>query len=347
MEEIKNNVEEIKTDSSAEEVEEVEKEQKDLIEDIDNPLTKENMLNIRNWIKQAAEAVQIMRNVWESDMEEYKVTVDHMNQLYQYNVQNRISKEDSVLKEGEEYDILNGLNKIPMDEIKKIFGEDHTIIGVDGSQTIDRIKTVAGDYFNWVSMMKEYTQLHNAYLTLIEFEEDKKMEEMRKLAEKEEDDEKRMKMLRSIDTYYSNKYLDFLGDELKERSFKGILSAFSDERKVDYWIKRTRDKLKQLKLSSKFILEISQFEKRYLEEKYHKASNILLLYFMNKIIYSNMYETNSIDRAQCICMVITLDNLICNRLDDERKERVLNNVKALVGKFIDKLPEAKPETEEK
>jgi hypothetical protein len=345
MEEMKNNVEEIKTENVSEEVkEETVEEQKDAIEDSENPLNKESLKNLTSMMRQAAEAVKMMRSVWESDMNEYDVSEDHIKELYQFNVQHRTLKEDFVAtEEGEEYDEFNGLNEIQMEEVVRIFGEGHKIIGVDISQTIDRIKTVSGDFFAWVTMMRDYQQINDAYMMLLDLEEEKRIMELQKIANEESDQEQKEKMQNSLNIYYRNKYLDFLTDEISERNFKSIIDAFSNERKVEYWIKRTRDKLKQLKLSDKFILEISQFEKRFLEEKYHKASNILLLYFMNKIIYTDLYDKSNIVKAECVSMVLMLDKLVRNKVNEQDKERMLNNIKTLLDKFIDHLPEKKEE----
>lgn len=344
MEEMKNNVEEIKTENVSEEVkEETVEEQKDAIEDNENPLNKESLKNLTSMMRQAAEAVKMMRSVWESDMNEYDVSEDHIKELYQFNIQHRTLKEDFIATKEEEYDEFNGLNEIQMEEVVRIFGEGHKIIGVDISQTIDRIKTVSGDFFAWVTMMRDYQQINDSYMMLLDLEEEKRIMELQKIANEESDPEQKEKMQNSLNIYYRNKYLDFLTDEISERNFKSIIDAFSNERKVEYWIKRTRDKLKQLKLSDKFILEISQFEKRFLEEKYHKASNILLLYFMNKIIYTDLYDKSNIVKAECVSMVLMLDKLVRNKVNEQDKERILNNIKTLLDKFIDHLPEKKEE----
>jgi len=259
MEEMKNNVEEIKTENVSEEVkEETVEEQKDAIEDSENPLNKESLKNLTSMMRQAAEAVKMMRSVWESDMNEYDVSEDHIKELYQFNVQHRTLKEDFVAtEEGEEYDEFNGLNEIQMEEVVRIFGEGHKIIGVDISQTIDRIKTVSGDFFAWVTMMRDYQQINDAYMMLLDLEEEKRIMELQKIANEESDQEQKEKMQNSLNIYYRNKYLDFLTDEISERNFKSIIDAFSNERKVEYWIKRTRDKLKQLKLSDKELINSS------------------------------------------------------------------------------------------
>ena len=146
--------------------------------------------------------------------------------------------------------------------------------------------------------------MHDAYIQLIELEEEKQIEQLKTLAETEEDPEKKAGMMESVDMYYNRKYLKWLADPMDDLAKKRILNALSDEKKAQYMINRCRDRLKQLKISSKFILELSQFEKRFLEEKYHKCSNVLLTYFMNTAIYMDPNNKKDDGRTKTVCMVM-------------------------------------------
>jgi hypothetical protein len=190
-----------------------------------------------------------------------------------------------------------------------------------------------------MAAMKEYRQIHDAYLELVELEEEKNIEKLKLIAEKEEDPDKKATMEESIKMYYNRKYLEFLSEPIDEKDRDRIIEAYGSNQKITYWLNRTRDKLRQLKISDKFILEISQFEKRYLEEKYHKCSNILLVYFMQTIVYSDMHDKNSVGRNKAICMVIALDGIIRKTWKEETRERVLNNIRAMLDQVIDFIPE--------
>lgn len=336
-------------ESPAEEVttEETVPEEKVAIADSENPMDEMSMQNVTAMLKQAEMMLGTMRSIWESDMREYKVNDSHMKLLHQWNEQHREPMPEGLTeKEQEEWDLFNGLDSITEEEVIKIFGEGHQIIGVDHSQTIDRIKAVNGDFFGWLSCMKEYRQIHDAYLMLIEAEEEKNIEKLRLVAEAEQDPEKKAKLLDDVESYYRNKYLDFLADPMDKKDLDRLVKAFTDSKKIEYWLNRTRDKLKQLKISSNFILETSQFEKRFLEEKYHKCSNILLLYFMQTIIYCDAYDKKDVGRMRSVCMVFALDNFIRNQWKEDKKERVLNNVRAFCDQIIDMLPEPKEEASE-
>lgn len=316
------------------------------IENPENPMEEMSMQRISMMLKQAETMVGTMRSIWEGDMREYGVNDSHMKELHQWNEQHREPVPENLTEEEKaNWDLFNGLDSITEEEVVRIFGEGHRIIGVDHAQTIDRIKTVNGDFFAWLSCLKEYRQIHDAYLMLMEAEEEKNIEELRIVAENEQDPVKREKLLNDVNSYFKNKYLDFLADPMDKKDLERLAKAFTDEKKIQYWINRTRDKLKQMKISSKFILEVSQFEKRFLEEKYHKCSNILLMYFMNMIIYCDTYDKKNLNRTKSVCMVFALDNYIRNQWNKEKRERVLNNVRAFCDQIIDMLPDPKNENE--
>lgn len=308
------------------------------IEDPDNPLTDVSMKNIVALMRQVGEMVKIMEAQWSSSKEEFKLTDSHMKQLYQYNEEHKKEMPDYLTEEEkQDWDHFNGLDNIPEEKVLEIFGEDHPIIGVMNTQTVDRIKSVTNEFFTWMSTLKEYGQINDAYLELVETQEESQVSSLKEVMEKEEDPDKKKKMSDSIDLYYNRKYLDFLADELTDKEVDRLVKAFSDKNKIEYWLKRSQDKLKQLKISTKIILEISQFEKRFLPEKYHKQNNIFLLYFMQNIIFCNCSDKNDPNRHKAVCMVLMLDRIVRNTTNEEIRTRVLNNIMAFEDQFIGKL----------
>lgn len=342
-------VEEVVTDVEAVEVkdESSKVELSKIIEDEENPLNEYSMKQIGNLLNQVKEMVQVMEHNWNTSKNEFKLTDTHMKQLYQYNEEHRVEMPDNLTdEEKENWDRFNGLDNIPEEKVYEIFGEGHPIIGVANTQTIDRIKDCVNDFFNWLTTLKEYKQIHDAYLELIELEEEKNIEKLKIVAENEEDPYKKSKMEESIKLYYDRKYLNFLSEEMSEKDKNKLIEVFNDGKKIEYWLNRTRDKLKQLKVAESFILEISQFEKRYLPEKYHKCSNILLLYFMKTVIYSNIADKNDNDRNKSVCMVFALDGIIRKTWNEENTENVINNIMAMEDQIIDMIPEPETNKEE-
>lgn len=310
------------------------------IEDPENPITAESIEQIGKLLKQVEEMVRIMEAQWNGSKDEFKLIDTHMKQLYQYNESHRTEMPEGLSEEEQDkWDRFNGLDNIPEETVLEIFGEGHPIIGVMHTVTIDRIKDVVNDFFGWMSAMKEYRQIHDAYLQLIELEEEKKINILKLTAEKEEDPEKKIAMEESIKLYYNRKYLEFLAEPMTDEDKNRLAKTFSDAKKIQYLFDRTRTKLKQLNISEKFILEISQFEKRYLPEKYHKCSNIMLLYFMQNIVYADMHDKKGAGRNKVVCMIFGLDGIIRKTWKPEISERIMNNIMAMEDQIIDLLPE--------
>lgn len=327
---------------------EVAEEDPKAIEDAENPLAGNSMKNMAQLIKQVGEMVKIMEAQWGSSKEEFKLTDNHMKLLYQYNEEHMTAMPDYLTdEEKDKWDHFNGLNDIPEEKVLEIFGEDHPIIGVMHTQTLDRIKDVTNEFFSWMTTLKEYSQINDAYLNLIETEEEANMSHLRAVMEKETDPEKKATLQASLDLYYNRKYLDFLAEPMDERTVKKLVEAFSDKNKITYWLNRSQDKLKQLKISTKIILEISQFEKRFLPEKYHKASNMLLLHFMQTVIYCNCGDKNDDGRTKAVCMVLTLDRVVRKTASKDVYDRVIENIMKFEENFLDKISDpVKPETDE-
>ena len=315
--------------------------------DPENPLTDISIKELSNLLKNVKDIVSIMEEHWNQSKTEFKLTDTHMKQLYQYNEEHRTEMPEGISEEEEDkWDRFNGLDNIPEEKVIEIFGEDHPIIGIEHTITIDRIKDCVNDFFSWLASMKEYRQVHDAYLQLVEMEEQKNIEVLEKVAAEETDPEKKAKMQESINMYYNRKYLKFLSEPMDEKDIDRLVKAFSDPKKIEYWLNRTRDKLGQIKVSSKIILEISQFEKRFLPEKYHKCSNMLLLYFMKTVVYSNMSDKKDSDRNKSVSMVLALDGIIRKTWSEEVINKVMENIMVMEDQLIDLIPEPTSPAEE-
>lgn len=310
----------------------------------DDPTDEESELNIRHIIKQAREMCQILESQWCTSKEEFKLTDTHMKTLYKYNEEHRQEMPDNLSEqEQQEWDHFNGLDQLTEQDVLDIFGEEHPIIGVMHTQTLGRVKEVVNDFFSWTMALREYNNVNDAYMSFLEEKEEHEMNKLRVAVNNEKDPEKKAKFQEAIDTYYNRKYLGFLAEQQDEKKMDRIAKAFFDSKKIEYWLNRTQDKLEQLKISTKFILEISQFEKRFLPEKYHRISNVLLLYFMNLVVFSNMGDPKDNDRNKALCMIFALDGVVRNKTLGNQRETILNNIMTLLDMFLGKIPEQKDE----
>lgn len=278
-----------------------------------------------------------LETMWSTQKSMYNITDEHIKRLTEFNYEHRTKEEDFVPEEGKVYDRFNGITHLTESDVIDIFGKDSSIISEKHSDTISTIKNLLETFFSWLSSLKEYHIIYNGYMDMIEESENKNMSMLKEKAESCEDEEKKAKMLSAYNEYYSIKYLDFLQNKISEKNRGYILKAFTDEKKIQYWLNRGKEKLEEIKFSSRFILEISQFETRFLPEKYHGQNNILLLYFLHSIIYADLKNSKSKDKAKIVAFVIAMDRLIRNCWNNEIRERIINNVIAFEDQFVDEV----------
>ena len=320
-------------------------EHKPVIEDSENPLTTMNEFEINKLLQNVRGMVELMGQSWASTKESMQISNEQLKELIQFNSVNRIPMPENLNDdEKEKWDKFNGLDKMTPEQVNEIFPEGHPIIGVEHHLTIQHMKEICDDYYSYVEVMEEYKAINSAYLQLNELREQKAIDDLKAAAETETDPEKKEAMQKSIDSYYNIKYLDFLAEEMKDEDKAKMIEIFQDSNRVKYLLNRTRTKLKHLKISDKFILEISKFENRFLEEKYHDRSNMLLLYFMRLLVYNtDLNRQNDINRGKVTSMVVMLDNIVSNRCPVEIRERVLNNIRAMLDQLEGLVPTNKPE----
>lgn len=304
-------------------------------ENLHSDLTKHRILGL---VRQLKDMVGILESAWHATEAEFKLTDTHMKELMAFNT-NHLDKpaEDISDEEREKWDPTNGIDKLTEEDVVRIFGEEHPIIGVTHDVTMDRVKDAFNDFYAWLKALREYGDIQDSYMTILEEKEQLALEQLTETMNRETDPVKKEQMQKAIDQYNKNKTLGFMKDALNEKLIDRIVKNFKNDHKISYWIQRTRDKLKQMHISQKFILEISHFETRFLEEKYHKCDNILLMYFMSLIVYAPVHDKKNVERNKAACMVYVLDRFIRNKLDEENKKVILDNVIALEDQFIEKL----------
>lgn len=299
---------------------------------------------VKQMMKTAETMLKTMEDIWLSDAKEFHLTREHISELHAWNMNHRTPlPEDATDKERDEYDPVNGIESITEEEVNRIFGENHPIIGVEHTVTVDRINSVFHDWFAFVSAQRQYKNIHDAYMELLEADEEAQMNELKKAIDAEEDEEKKNKLQASYDMYYNRKYIDFMAEKMDDGTINRIINVLKDSAKAEYLIKRCKVRLKQLNISTNVILELSQFEKRFMEEKYHKCSQCVLVYFMQTLVYSNPHDKKDDARTKAVCMIFALDGIIKGTWKDERAERVMNNVRAFCDQLIDIVP-TKPES---
>ena len=295
----------------------------------DKQITVEDMDTLLAQMRQMIGVLEVM---WENYRKMYQLTDKHIKALTEYNLEKRVPEDQVELKEGEKYDYYNGFDFLTEEDLEKLFPEGCELISRDLDQniklpeTIKTIKDVIEAFFSWVSAVKEYKSVYDNYMQLVEEKEEASMKILKEKIEAETDEEKKAKLAQAFDFYTSIKTLKFLTDPEELEQMDYVLKVYKDKSKVKYLVERGKDKLKQLGIDPKFILEMSKFEIRFLDQKYHEQYNILLTYFLSKVVYGSTKDSKSSDKLKIISFVIALDRLIRNRLDEQKKTEILENI---------------------
>lgn len=300
------------------------KDEKVKIEDMNQMLS-----NMKNLIS----SVEMM---WKSYQSMYHIDDDMLKKLTEFNLANRVEPTEEDKKNNTKFDSFNGLDKLTEEDVISIFGADNDIISEnDHTETVKTIKAVIDTFYAWINSSREFRSAYDQYMDLIEKNELDKMAELKEIAEKEEDQEKKAKILEAYDLFFKIKYLDFLRDPVDESQMKYVIGAYTNEDKIKYQIERGKEKLQKLGFSSMFVLEMSKFEDRFLNEKYKKQSNILLAHFLNMIVYGDLKNSKSLDRSQAIAFVIALDRIARNCWKPEIRDRIIGNIEALEEQYLE------------
>lgn len=300
-----------------------------------------SMSQIEGMVSSSRDRVKMMEQNWTLTQKEFKLNDEIMKNIYDYNQRHVEAPPDDITEEERSnWDFLNGLNDMPDDAIFEIFGKEHPIYGVTMDVTRDRIKTSMQDFLDFLCAMREFKQIDAAYGVLIEDQEDKEINELKLIMEAETDPDKKANMKSIIDGYYYTKNIGFIAEPLPEEEINSTIKAFYDSKKIEYYIARAQEKLDQIKVSKGIILELGQFEKRFLEEKYHKLSCLLLLRFLRYVIFNNIKsDVPSQEKTNIVAFVMAIDGVARNAVPEARKQIILNNILAFEDQFVDRIEE--------
>lgn len=305
--------------------------------DENNPVSDENIIMAKRLLKTVRDNMEIMQNIWVSTKNQYGLLGEHMVALWKYN-QSHMKVQSNDPENTEPFDRCNGLDNITPKDILEIFTDKHPI-GIsayaEGMPAI--LKSAMQDYLNWVELTKDCRETEAAYLKLLELREEQDMIELVKQKEFIDDPEKKKSVQDAIDNYHSIKFMDYLRNPLSDKEIAIIVNAFGDEKKIDYWIGRSRDKLTQIGLGPSVILEISNFENNHLPDRYHLLNNTTLLYVMWRLVFTDTAPGNKAAKPEVdkiVAMIHALDTVIRHTASDEVLTRIKDNVMALLDQLI-------------
>lgn len=289
-------------------------------------------------VREIGNSVKLMEETFNATKNEFKLTSEHMTALAKFNEEHASPIPDNLSDEEKEtWDRFNGLDQITPEEVQKIFGVGHPIISIDHSITIQHLKECCNDLVELLSIRKEYQNFYNTYVQMIFLQAESKIEELENMIKLEEDPEKRQKLQDALSEYNSYRLLDFLADSLPEEEKVRIVTASHNKDKLAYYVNRARDKITQMGLSPKIILEISRIETRWLEEKYHKLPNLFLIYFLHQIVFCNSNDPNNTKykKARAIMVAMTQFSWMSESISSEGQKIILDNIRKLEDQFLE------------
>lgn len=297
--------------------------------DIEFFSTPQGAQAMRELLKSIGDNIPLMKEMWDASKDEFNLTEDQMHAVAVFNREN-ITPPTEEQKEDldEKWDAFNGLDKLTKEDVIRIFGEDHDIHGMTHEITIQRIKECYRDLYNWISTMKQYQQTYDDWLHFQEMVETEKMNELSQEIEKIEDEEEKKKAQDALDNYWYLRNLGFLtdpqviDDDIKNR----IVQSYNDKGRLEYIMKRSLDKLPRLSIPQSWMLELNNFEKRFMDSKYSTKDDLLLLLVLQMLAFCKPDDKGDPRGSFVHSILFGVDSIIRGTCNDERKSAMLSNI---------------------
>lgn len=318
-------------ENSEETTESSEDESKNAIKD-----EQETIKQLRMFLQLAGNTIHEMESKWRMVSSQLKLTNKIVKELYDYNGAHAVPLPEEATAEAHvQYDHFNGLDNLTQEELVNIFGEDHNLVKGDIKENIKIIKNAMGLFINWLASLKEYKEAHKEYENILDAEQEKNIELLKNLLENTpEDSPDRENIQKALDSYYDKLYLNFLSTPLTIEAVQRLVNVYNNEEKFEYWQTRAAEKLKQIGVIPLTIVELGGFEKNFLEEKYHKYSNMLALYVMNLARYARNDDPSPENMKRKILIITsTIHKMIEGNMPDEQKEKILANIRSFLDQF--------------
>jgi len=293
---------------------------------------------LQNFLHMIRNTIHEMESKWRMVSSELKLTQSIIKKIYDYNMEHAVPLPEEATAEAHvKYDHFNGLDNITYDELKEILGSGHNLLKGNLKDNIELIKNAMGLFINWITSIREYKNAYKEYEDIIDAEQEKNIAILQHILETEPNNPDRENIQKALNSYYDKLYLNFLSEPLSEEVIDRYINVFNSKEKFSYWEARAADKLKQIGVATLTIVELAQFETKYLEEKYHKLANMLALHVMNLARYARNDDSSENNMKRKILIITsTLHKFIEGNMEDEQKEKVLANVRAFLDQFLDK-----------
>ena len=184
-------------------------------------------------------------------------------------------------------------------------------------------------------ILKEY----NEYLGSSEVRTKRleRLERMRAMADKEEDESKKKEILKKIKIMEDSYSLDFVFERFntyKEKEVQSIVDSFFDKKKSSYITNRYKAKLKAFGFNPKVYKYFLDLEDNFLPEEYKCFNNLFLFIYMRMIAYFD--PNNKTDKLYAQSITSSMANLIYHKFEKrEQEEKFIGIIQTTLDHFMD------------
>ena len=174
---------------------------------------------------------------------------------------------------------------------------------------------------------EESNEILNDYAEFLSSEEvikarQQRLENMKSLAEKETDEEKKRSILRMIKSMELTQSLDFIFERLNvfgKKEEDGVIDAFFNEKRGSYIIVKFKKKIGKFGFNVDLYKYFFNLEENFLDEKYHVFNNLFLFYYMRYVAHSDPY--NSTDKLFVQSLTSAIANLVYHKFPSTATEK--------------------------
>lgn len=283
-------------------------------------------------LKNIGDTIPIMKEMWDASKMEFDLTEDQMHAVAIFNREHITppTDEEKDKSNDKEWDPFNGISKMTDSDVVTIFGEDHAIHGPTHEITVQRIRECYQDLYNFVSCTKQYQETYDQWLQFQEMVEVEKMAKLKDAVDHMDDGEDKDEAQAALDNYWYLRNLGFLSDPevVTDDIKKRIAETYNDKRRLEYLMKRSLDKLPKISIPNAWMLELNNFEKRFMDSKYSQKDDLLLLLVLQMLAFCKTDDPSDKRGSFVYSILLGVDSVIRNICSEERKVAMLHNIAA-------------------
>lgn len=160
-----------------------------------------------------------------------------------------------------------------------------------------------------------------------------RIENLKKAAESEENENERKKILDMINVMEKTYSLSFLFerlDSLGDKELNKIMEGFFDKQSGSYIINRYKSKIEKFGFSKKLYMYFFNLEENLLPEKYHVFNNLFLFFYMRFVAYRDPYSKN--DKLFVQALTSNISNMVYHK-DSSSENAFISIVEKVLDKF--------------